>query len=273
MHKSKVSNIVGELTETGRGAATVFRGFCGKHDKIFLPIDNNDYSIGDSYQEYLFALRAAAHEFSMKSAANQAIKDAAYKTKLIPDASLGMVEVFLEGHEAGISDQRITRGTFNNTLSKQKFAVIETAVITVNEELPMAVNSSFNIELDDKGKIINDHRQTEEALSKRMKPCFLNIFPQKGKTYCLISYWHKDRRDYAFLQNLNDKSDIEKQVLISNLIATYTENFVANPTFWKSLTKKRQLQYLENFASTFKSPFSLFIQDKEFNLFPSAQPY
>ena len=273
MHKSKVSSRIGELIETGRGAATVFRGFCGEHDKIFLPIDNEDYVPGNSEQEYLFALRAAAHEFSTKSAAQHAIEAVVYDYGLATPENLPKAEQFILAHGIGLQDQEDTRRIFIDTFKKTKYNVIETAVIIVDEELPMAVNSSFNLELDPDGNLINDHSETEEALAKRMKPCFLNVFPQNGKTYCLLSYWRRDKKDYAFMRSLNDLSETMKQVLISNLIATYTENFVANPVFWKSLNRMREDQYLAIFGSTFKQVHAPFIIDDTFNLFPSVQPH
>lgn len=273
MHKSKIANTIGELAETGRGAATVFRGLCGEHDKMFLPIDNTDYIVGNSEQEYLFALRAAAHEFSVKSAVQNAVEAVAYEHKLAHPDNMPDLEKFILAHSIGLKDQSATRSIFIDTAKKNKHNVIETVTIAVNEELPMAVNSSFDIELDDQGNLINDHSETEDAFKKRMKPCFLNIFPQNGKTYCLISYWRKDRTTYAFIEKLNSMSELDKKVLISNLIAVYTENFVANPTFWKSLTLQRQDQYLAVFNSTFTPFHASLVLDDSFNLFPSAQPF
>ena len=176
-------------------------------------------------------------------------------------------------HQVGLHDLESTRHIFIDTFTKSKYNVIDTAVIIAEEPLPMAVSSSFNLELDSDGNIINDHSETEEALSIPMKPCFLNVFPQNGKTYCLLSYWRKSTKDYAFTKHLNELEEIEKQVLISNIIATYTENFVANPKFWNSLTHQRQAQYQEVFGSTFKRRHAPLIIDDTFNLFPTAQPF
>ena len=44
----------GELVKTGRGKATAFSGFCDGNDKVFLPIDTQDYLPDSEEHNYLF---------------------------------------------------------------------------------------------------------------------------------------------------------------------------------------------------------------------------
>ena len=53
-------------SKTGRNKATTFRGFCDYHDKIFSPIDNEDYQPKNEKQEFLFAMRALSRELIEK---------------------------------------------------------------------------------------------------------------------------------------------------------------------------------------------------------------
>lgn len=273
MYFDKNSSDWGSLAETGRNAATTFQGMCGDHDKIFHPIDNEDYSLGNIEQEYLFAMRAAAKEFSTRSGMVHATQErlATNQDQEFPmdDVGLQMMDLFKPGFDLGLEDQKVTRGIFIDTFKNGKYNVIETAVITVDEELPMAVSSTFNMELAYDGTLIND--LSPDNYSARMKPCFLTVFPQDGNTYCLVSYLRRDRKAYSFLGDLNNLEESEKKVIISNLITTYTENFTAEPSYWKSLSKKTAEKYREIYGNSMLPGHNPFVVDSDFSLFPSDQ--
>lgn len=273
MHFDKNSSDWGSLTETGRNAATTFQGMCGDHDKIFHPIDNENYIPGNKEQEYLFAMRAAAKEFSTRSGMVHATQErlATNQVQEFPLDPVGraMMDMFQPGFELGLEDQKITRGVFIDTFKNGKYNVIETAVLTVDEELPMAVSSTFNMELAYDGTPIND--LSPENYSTRMKPCFLTVFPQDGKTYCLVSYLRRDRKAYDFLHGLNKLEESEKRVIISNLITTYTENFTADPSYWKSLNKDTAEKYRMIYGNSMVPGHNPFVVDAGFSLFPSDQ--
>ncbi len=273
MHFDKNSSDWGSLTKTGRNAATTFQGMCGDHDKIFHPIDNEDYSLGNIEQEYLFAMRAAAKEFSTRSGMVHATQERLETNQdqefPMDDVGLKMMDLFKPGFDLGLEDQKVTRGIFIDTFKNGKYNVIETSVITVDEELPMAVSSTFNMELAYDGTLIND--LSPDNYSVRMKPCFLTVFPQDGKTYCLVSYLRRDRKAYNFLGDLNNHEESEKKVIISNLITTYTENFTAEPSYWKSLSKKTAERYREIYGNSMVPGHNLFVVDNDFSLFPSDQ--
>ena len=263
----------GSLVETGRGAATTFRGFCSKHDEIFHPIDNEDYIVGNVEQEYLFAFRAAAKEFTTRKAMVHATD-----TRLVNNQEqefplgnfgLAMMDGFKQGFAMGLEDQKTTRGVFIDTFDKGKYNVLETAVLEIGEELPIAVSSTFNLELAYDGSLIND--VSPAGHGTRMKPCFLTIFPQSGKTYGLISYFWRDRRSYRFLKTLDSLDDSAKKVILSNLLTSNTENFAAEPTYWESLSKETKEKYSEIYANSLKTGHRPFVADDTFSLFPSDQ--
>lgn len=273
MYFNKNSSDWGSLVETGRGTASTFSGFCGDHDKIFHPIDNEDYSTGNILQNYLFAMRAAAKEFTTRRAMTHAVDKRMTTNKnqefpLNPFA-LEMMNDFQQGFDLGLQDQMLTRGIFIDTYLKDKYNVIVTAALQINEELPVAVSSTFNMELAHDGSLIND--LSPAGYSIRMKPCFLTVFPQNGKTYGLISYFRRDRGSYDFLKGLNELSDNEKKVLLSNLIPSYTENFTAEPSYWESLSDNTKSKYSVLFGNSFKTERTPFVADPSFSLFPNDQ--
>lgn len=274
MYFNKNSSDWGSLVETGRGRATTFDGFCDDHDKIFRSIDSEDYVIGNEEQNYLFALRAAAREYTTRKAMSHLLgsqidnndRDQEFS---LDDQRLEMASFFQTGFDKGLDDQRATRGVFVSTALKGKYNVIESAAIVVNEELPVAVSSTFNLELAYDGSLIND--LSPGSYSVRMKPCFLTVFPQNGKTYCIVSYFRRDRRSYDFLKRTDSLEDKEKRVIISNLVVSYTENFTANPMYWKSLSYKTKAKYSKIFANSMRTIHTPFVADVSFSLFQGDQ--
>jgi hypothetical protein len=256
----------GTLVETGRGAASTFGGFCGNHDKIFHPIDNEDYSTGDLKQEYLFAMRAAAKELSTKLTVQHTLNEQLQKGNLAGyPIDTTHLEIYSKGVDLGVKDLQSFRKVFIDTFPKSKFGVIETKVIVTDRELAMAASSTFNLELSPDGKVIND--LSPSGYGNRVKPWFITVFPQNGKTYCLISYYRKDRKDFQFLDDMSKQSEAEKEVLISNLITGFTENFVMNPTHWRNLSYTTKTKYAEIYEGSMLTGPRDIIFDEAFNLY------
>ena len=98
-----------------------------------------------------------------------------------------IVEAFKEYkrvHDIGAADIQNVYGVFNDTYQNKKMNVIDTAVIEVGKELPVAASAMFQMELDETGNIINDVSSGDAALKGKMKPCYMTIFPQEGRTCC-----------------------------------------------------------------------------------------
>jgi len=147
MKKEANGNNFVELEETGRGKATTFSGFCEDHDKIFHPIDNADYAVGNTEQEFLFAMRASDKEFNARRTVNSAT-DKLLKDKGIAGYGLGLegsldLGILKMGYDMDVDDEKKRRGIFTDTYGKSKYNVIQTSTLVVDSELPVAVSSSF----------------------------------------------------------------------------------------------------------------------------------
>lgn len=229
------------IVPTGKAKATTFPGFCDEHDKIFEPIDANNYLPGDKRQEFLFALRAAAREYTVRKAMqdnlDESIREAEKrkdKEKLeftLEGEGLEVIKLFNQGFVVGTAELEEIRTTFNVNLSKGRYWKICTETIEIDGEYPIVASSTFKLEQGPDGKIINLVRD----LSRKGKGTFFTVFPQEGKTYCLMSWQHKDRASYNSLVGLNMLSQKKKRVIVSNLLTAYVENFAVNPEYWESL--------------------------------------
>ncbi|MFV0484913.1 MAG: hypothetical protein ACK5MU_01640 [Candidatus Saccharimonadales bacterium] len=202
-----------ELDETGRGQATTFSGFCEEHDKVFHPIDNADYEVGNTEQEFLFAMRASAKEFNAKQSdyatADKLIERQEFAGIRLGRDELSDLKIFTLGLRQCVKDLREDRGIFVDCFNGSKYNVLQTKVIVADEELPMAVSSCFHPELAPDGTLLNDVSST--GWGTKMKTWFLTVFPQNGKTFCVISYLRRHRRDFVFLDSIINADEKRKK--------------------------------------------------------------
>jgi len=227
-----------KMMKKGRKIATTFTGFCSHHDQtIFTEIDNKNYVIGNKKQDFLFAFRGLCFEFYKKETAKSVFESAEEK-KFIKNKNF--VNAFLMGTNKAIKDLKYYFELFKKGIESNNYDILETVTITLKSEYLLAVNSLFGLEYDLRGNMINDLSDS----NKRLKVVFLNIFPQNGNTFIVLS-WLKE--------NINDFSDFKKQILslkkenkkinlLNNIIFNYTENLTLGPKLWNKFdAEEKQL--------------------------------
>lgn len=263
-----------DFVPTGRRKATAFPGFCDEHDKIFHPIDNKDYSTGDQVQEFLFALRASAKEYSTRQAVNNhldgliaeseaALSEGETGQFLLDADGLKKMETFRKGFVTGTRDLNIERAIFNANLVRENYWKVKTVTLEIEGEYPVVAASTFKLEKGLKGELINDIPN----LRARAKPLYFTLFPQNAKTYCLLSWQHRDDRYYGHLGELAYADERKKKVVASNLLCGYIENFAANPTYWDGLPRPTKQKFDEYYGLSMMPESIPFIYDEDFSIF------
>jgi len=241
------------MKETGRRVATTFTGFCSYHDQmLFADIDNNDYSIGDKKKNFLFAFRALVFELYKKertialfeSIKKEGLAKSKEASKEVKDA--------LMGEEMGVADLRYYFELFKDGIEFNNYDILETVVLRLNNEHLLAVNSVLGLDYDMEGKKINDLTNFKE----RQKILFVNIFPQKGITFAILSWIKKDKDVFSDFkkQILSLKKEREKTDLLNNLIIYYIENFALSPAIWNTFTSKERGLFEQIFISSAAMP-------------------
>lgn len=222
------------LVPTGKAKATTFPGFCDLHDKYFEPIDNSDYSIGDSKQNFLLAFRAAAREYTVRQGSERMLKDVLdnkYPALNLGDEGRQYISDILVGFSKGTEELNNMREALNINYVRERYWKINTETLVLDRKYPIVASSIFKLEKDNEGNLINDIRDLR-ALGH---PFFFSLFPQEEKTFCVMSWYRHDKQYYDNLLGTNNLSNSEKKVIISNLLASYVENFAVNPEYWGRL--------------------------------------
>jgi hypothetical protein len=189
--------------------ASAFYGFCDRHDKIFDPIEKQEY-ISSSEQNFLFAYRAFVHSSHIKL-------------------------VFNEYHPFGsqaINDITANKAIFNEAIRTKAYNIIVTDTIVLDQEYPIAVSSASDLEFDYQG---NEVIHSDE----RLEQFYLTVFPQNGKTCILFSYFIEDSLLYGDVINQVKKRG-KPESDISVLIAGHCENVFFSPPYYQKFIRGQE---------------------------------
>jgi len=275
-----------KMKEIGKSKASTFTGFCKYHDSnIFTRIENKDkdYEKHNKEQEFLFAYRSLAWFYYIKRTNYNQYKkaysiyknkeekniqkyfnvDPPYSDKFLFERT-NLNKLNMEGELTTVKELEILRTSMNINLDRRKFHKIVTRIIEFNNATPIALSSIVYIEYDMTGNLINDYCNK----GKKLQPVFLSVFPQKRKTYILISYLKNNKNTFSFFdEQIINQSILKQKIIFSNIIICYIENFFMSPDYWNSMSEhlKRKINTLYN--QTMNTVGKQLICDEELNIF------
>lgn len=189
--------------------ASTFWGFCDKHDKIFNPIEIDNFSCTPE-QLFLFAYRAF-------------VNTAHIKLKFYEYNDFG---------EQAKNDQLNNKKIFDQAILEKMYSIITTDILILDHEYPIAVSSASDLDYDYCGKLI-PHSET------RLEQFYISIFPENNKTYILFSYLKEDANLYSNIMNqIKNSSQIES--MLSVLIAGHCENVFFKPSYYEVYIRNQE---------------------------------
>lgn len=188
----------------GKKHASIFWGFCNKHDAIFNPIDSERYE-GREIQNFLFSYRAFVVSAHIK-----------IETGLVMN----------HGNQSDIDIQK-NKQIFDHSILRENYSKIVTHRFELPSFYPVAYSGCFYLEYDFNGN--------EIAHSKdRMEFIFLTVFPtEENKTNILISYFKEDEHLYGELtKQIQERCNLKYDISI--LIAAFCENVYFSPSYYQA---------------------------------------
>ncbi|MGD6849254.1 hypothetical protein [Rossellomorea aquimaris] len=238
----------------GRNEATVFRGFCKNHDEIFNPIEHKQYEFDNLQQNYLFAYRAFAKEYTNHQQDAEFFKR--YIEELINNSTLESIlekhggdkipgkdsremrkKVVLKRHEIRKKqietlnkDLEDLKQVMTINLLKEKYGKLESFTLSIPFQNTIASSSLLYIYADLNGRPFNQ---------KLKYPSFLSIFPQNDSTIVLFSYLKKHRSYFSeLISQIHNASDYQKELIFSNILMKYGDNIVFSPNKFQRFDNK-----------------------------------
>lgn len=248
----------GLMEPIGNAAASTFPGFCDEHDKLFAPIDEGIYTIGNREFEFLCAMRAAARERFAKGTQHNL-------AQLQKEASTSEFAIaYATSVALGLQDVEADRRYFNHNLLNNRFDRIRTIPLIFPSETPVVASSMFMPQIDFDGNLVNDLSDP----AAKIAAVFLTIFPEEGRSIVLLSYKATSESKLGFLNKISDMDLTEQKIIISNLLAGFVENMAVSPTYWESLAQKGVVDlYEESFMKSVTMEVVPLVLDKRINIF------
>lgn len=224
----------------GRKVATTFKGFCSTHDsEIFKPIDTREY-LGTFEQNFLLAYRSFSFQnhYSQEKLLllRETIKEAPSILKnKIQVSRYKMLCYHLE-------DIKREEDIFNSLLINKHYSELDSLIIKIKGEIPVVASNPFDLSENLEGKeLINE----ENYLDKTFLPptYFLNVFPQEGFTFVVLSSFKKDNEYFSYVKKqITEMSNDKLLTFVSNLIVHKGSlNMAINPDFWEELSGKSEI--------------------------------
>ncbi|MEI6857271.1 hypothetical protein [Psychrilyobacter sp.] len=130
-------------------------------------------------------------------------------------------------------------------IKDENYNDLKTKEIVLDKEYPVVTNSAFIPYLNSKNKDIFNENNYDKIQARTIKPIiFLNVFPQDGKTYILISYFKSYEALFSvFLEDFSENVETS----ISMMIIRNCENVGFNPDYIENnFTEKEIKNILEN---------------------------
>lgn len=233
----------------GKNEASTSKSFCSFHDNmIFKPIECMDYN-NTKEQNFLFAYRAfSKHYYDMTDSLN--VERLIFKT--IPYTYKDFPEqiTYLRGLNVEVEKHNEIRDIFNLALKQQNFDIISSYVIELDYEIQFATAYMAPLSYDLECNQISDLY----SLTDDMRYIFISMFPEKEKSYIIISWFTRDNNYLKkFIKQLDSYKNNTKILIniLNNLIVSQTNNFVISPRLYNSWTEEKQKNFLSIYNATF----------------------
>lgn len=220
----------------GVNNASVFPGFCGKHDDaLFKPIEGRFLSLTKE-TAFLFSYRAIAYERFAKEAQLRTSSVQRDMDRGHPFATQVAVQkhltIFINGIRMGIRDVSRWKSQFDERLLSGDLDDFHFLVIRFNELLPIVACCAFHPEFDLQGKPLQRLGRTNADLDH----VTLTVTVFEGRTVMVLGWIGVDdgpAREFA--ESFLKVEDLRKADALIRLLFIHTDNLFLRPSWWDAL--------------------------------------
>ena len=252
-HKERPS---ASMKRVGVNEATTFPGLCEKHDEtLFADIEKKEIDFNNPYHNFLVAYRALLYENYAKIHSYENIKNIAknYSNSGNPDQfTMTALSIMAYSHYLGMFYTSKVKSLLDiPLLNKQYNSELFFGVKILSFQLPLFLSSIFTPSYDFEEKIIN--KFDDSKISPNY--FFLSILPSKSETYIFYSILKRQKNNFGnIFSKLNQSSDEDILIYLSELIIRYTENFVISPDYWNRFPEYKKQNLIKYFNDTARNP-------------------
>lgn len=231
MPKLKNNQIVPRLTKYGRKVATIFTGFCGKHDKeLFQPIEDADWKISDE-NVFLFFYRTFASQFQAKQ---EFIKRGDI---LCEQDALDNDSDILAGYKSAVNDFNRDKSIVDRYIVNRSSFPLKYITWKFDQRIKFAFSGFQTPTKDFEGKTI------QSLHDKVNRHIFLTVLPHGKKAIAMLAWLSvDDKKLRRYTTHLRKLSLRERKQFISNMAITTTDDLVLSPEIFEHLTRDQKDQ-------------------------------
>jgi hypothetical protein len=138
----------------GRSKASVFPGFCAKHDSETFREIESGLPISTKRQAALLGYRVTCLEYFKKEMNISLFSDSEVRKVAKSNGTLGGMDAFLEGTKLGFADLKRTKIQYENAFHNDSFDNLHAIVTELSSALPFCFASPFAPEFTFDGRLI-----------------------------------------------------------------------------------------------------------------------
>lgn len=219
----------------GKNKASIFSGFCKKHDdEYFNGIEDKEYQ-GTFEQNYWFAFRALCFELHRKLRLK---KSYALLFQKYPQATkIPNIYTSYYNNELNIRDSWTEYDRFRNLYLETKFDMLDSFVMNVPFKVAFSATTSIAVGIDMEGSMAADIYNYDDKLF--VPSLYISIIPKDSSTIIIVSRFKEDTAYKNLLSQLNKNEDNEIiYKYLTFCLAEYSENVYFSPSIIDSLEEK-----------------------------------
>lgn len=225
-----------KLKSIGKNEATIFYGFCKKHDdQLFAPIEKEEWSINKD-NEFLFAYRTLCSQLKNKQETVARLKAENASSEMLKEEALPVYDL---DRVKTVCDKFLT-----GELRKSPLSTIAWQLGKMN----FAYDAMYQPSYDFSGETIS------EGKDKINYPLFITVLPYKDHSIAFISWLAKDTPIFHdLIPTLKKLSMKERQIYLTNVALRGTDDLVISPRVENKISQDQidliEGGYLEGLAA------------------------
>ena len=234
--------------------ASVFTGFCARHDsETFVPIDTQPFS-GTIDQCFLVAYRALARELYAKRHQAEMLP---YQSTLDKGVPLPLqvdyqkdFRIYSKGVTAGLSDTELRKAEFDRALISRDFSPTKYYVIQFDTTPDFLCSGGVAIQSDFQGNVLQGVEEFwDTSRSLEYTTYSLLTTPTGGAAvFCWIGH---SINAFKFVKSLHSLSDSAIPHALTRFTFEFFENISIRPEWWEGLDEPSRSAIQARTAASF----------------------
>ena len=217
--------------------ATVFTGFCKKHDNdVFAPIEQHPFTKTDE-QLFLYAYKAFSltyYKVNWEMKINETLFNEYDFSNSIPFFYFRELTLLIQKY------LELEIEKFNNVILTRNFTCMKHHVGVLQYEVDFAVSSAFEIHCD-----LMEKEITWFPYKGKLSLIYMSIFPDNGISYYIISYFDQEENYSGLIEQLKSIPDYLLKKYLNNLIIQNVENLVISPRLYNKWSDEQKNDFIQ----------------------------